>query len=334
MNGGGIGTEGSSRTRPLRVVMAFNSPFGLATVLLLGRDPVPDEETHPRKTDFYPDCYFGCFLDSGFDKAELGCFDFDCFGMILILINPGLVEIIVFVFRTIAKQIAVTLRALLFRWVWRFVSQDNSLWCRVISSIHGSCFPQSSPQSSSVWCSIVREIHKLKLQGVDLLSYVRVRVGNGLKTKFWKDPWIDDSLLCHRFPRVYNLEDNRDASVAEKLTASIDGSFRRSTRGGVEEQQFVQLQNLVDPCVLSSVSDRWVWSLGGDGLFRVKDVRNLLDDNFLPKSNNATRWVKFIPIKVNVFAKLKASQPLMLLGPKVLQSKPLIRVWRDFGDGE
>ncbi|GKA23216.1 RNA-directed DNA polymerase, eukaryota [Tanacetum coccineum] len=192
-------------------------------------------------------------------------------------------------------------RALLFRWVWRFVSQDNSLWCRVISSIHGSCFPQSSPQSSSVWCSIVREIHKLKLQGVDLLSYVRVRVGNGLKTKFWKDPWIDDSLLCHRFPRVYNLEDNRDASVAEKLTASIDGSFRRSTRGGVEEQQFVQLQNLVDPCVLSSVSDRWVWSLGGDGLFRVKDVRNLLDDNFLPKSNNATRWVKFIPIKVNVF---------------------------------
>ncbi|GJZ00177.1 RNA-directed DNA polymerase, eukaryota [Tanacetum coccineum] len=45
-----------------------------------------------------------------------------------------------------------------------------------------------------------------------------------------------------------------------------------------------------------------VWSLGGDGLFRVKDVRNLLDDNFLPKSNNATRWVKFIPIKVNVFA--------------------------------
>ncbi|GKG09387.1 hypothetical protein Tco_0338133, partial [Tanacetum coccineum] len=43
MNEGGIGTEGPSRTRPLQVVMAFNSPFRLATVLL-GRDPVPDEE--------------------------------------------------------------------------------------------------------------------------------------------------------------------------------------------------------------------------------------------------------------------------------------------------
>ncbi|GJW94756.1 hypothetical protein Tco_0174428 [Tanacetum coccineum] len=34
MNGGGIGTEVPSRTRPLRVVMAFNSPLGLAMVLL------------------------------------------------------------------------------------------------------------------------------------------------------------------------------------------------------------------------------------------------------------------------------------------------------------
>ncbi|GJX05089.1 RNA-directed DNA polymerase, eukaryota [Tanacetum coccineum] len=29
-------------------------------------------------------------------------------------------------------------RALLFKWVWRYISQDNSLWARVISSIHGT----------------------------------------------------------------------------------------------------------------------------------------------------------------------------------------------------
>ncbi|GKG41509.1 hypothetical protein Tco_0473260, partial [Tanacetum coccineum] len=40
MNGGGIVTEG---TIPLQVVMAFNSPLGLATVLL-ERDPVPEVE--------------------------------------------------------------------------------------------------------------------------------------------------------------------------------------------------------------------------------------------------------------------------------------------------
>nr|GEX15933.1 protein ABHD11 isoform X1 [Tanacetum cinerariifolium] len=193
-------------------------------------------------------------------------------------------------------------RALLFRWVWRFVTQEESLWYRVISSIHGLGFPQSAPQANSVWNSIVRETLNLKMQGVDLLSYVRVRVGNGLKTKFWKDPWIDVSLLCHRFPRVFSLEDDSDAYVADKLTGSLEGSFRRPARGGVEAHQFAQLQNLVDSCVLSTATDRWVWTLNGDGIFCVKDARNLLDENFLPKNNIATRWVKFVPIKVNVFA--------------------------------
>ncbi|GKA25379.1 hypothetical protein Tco_0711488 [Tanacetum coccineum] len=31
-------------------------------------------------------------------------------------------------------------RALLFRWVWRFLSHDNSLWFRCISAMHGSSF--------------------------------------------------------------------------------------------------------------------------------------------------------------------------------------------------
>nr|GFB17533.1 hypothetical protein [Tanacetum cinerariifolium] len=43
MNGGDIGTEGPLRTRPLWVVMALNSPFGLAMVLL-GNGPEPEVE--------------------------------------------------------------------------------------------------------------------------------------------------------------------------------------------------------------------------------------------------------------------------------------------------
>ncbi|GKC44367.1 RNA-directed DNA polymerase, eukaryota, partial [Tanacetum coccineum] len=45
----------------------------------------------------------------------------------------------------------------------------------------------------------------------------------------------------------------------------------------------------------------WVSDLNGDGVFRVKDVRNLLDEFFLPRAVVLTRWVKNIPIKVNIF---------------------------------
>ncbi|GKA73366.1 hypothetical protein Tco_0779668 [Tanacetum coccineum] len=54
--------------------------------------------------------------------------------------------------------------------------------------------------------------------------------------------------------------------------------------------------------LLSNMEDRWVWDLNGEGVFRVKDVRILLDECFLPKAPTATRWVKYVPIKINVFA--------------------------------
>nr|GEW28463.1 RNA-directed DNA polymerase, eukaryota [Tanacetum cinerariifolium] len=53
---------------------------------------------------------------------------------------------------------------------------------------------------------------------------------------------------------------------------------------------------------LSASKDRWIFDLIGDGVFRVKEVRTILDDIFLPSAADATRWVKYISIKINVFA--------------------------------
>ncbi|GKD35771.1 RNA-directed DNA polymerase, eukaryota, partial [Tanacetum coccineum] len=79
--------------------------------------------------------------------------------------------------------------------------------------------------------------------------------------------WIGDNPLCVLFPRIFALETNKDSSVAVKLS-SVTSSLRRPVRG----------------------------------VFYVKDVRNLLDDVFLPKAPIATRWIKYVPIKLNVFA--------------------------------
>ncbi|GJU55961.1 RNA-directed DNA polymerase, eukaryota [Tanacetum coccineum] len=192
-------------------------------------------------------------------------------------------------------------RALIFKWVWRFISRDNSLWCRLILSMHGSKLPSSSPFRYSTWLSIIREIHSLKDRGVDLVSHCRIHVGNGLRTNFWKEVWIGDNPLCVLFPRIFALETNKDSSVAVKLS-SVTSSLRRPVRGGSESSQLSLLQEYIEGTILSSLEDRWVWDLNGEGVFCVKDVRNLLDDVFLPKAPIATRWIKYVPIKLNVFA--------------------------------
>nr|GEW74671.1 hypothetical protein [Tanacetum cinerariifolium] len=171
-------------------------------------------------------------------------------------------------------------RALLFKWVWRFLSKDNSLWSRVNYSIHGDHFSNAVASHSSLWKSISREIGSIKSQGIDLISHCRMR----------------------SFPRMYTLENSKDCYVADKFNGSLLGSFRRIARGGIEEYQLSQLRLLLEPVILSPFEDRWVWILSNDGGFRVKDVRRLLDDFFLPKSEVATRWVKCVPIKINVFA--------------------------------
>nr|GEU42637.1 RNA-directed DNA polymerase, eukaryota [Tanacetum cinerariifolium] len=53
---------------------------------------------------------------------------------------------------------------------------------------------------------------------------------------------------------------------------------------------------------MEAIRYRWICDLNDDGVFCVKEVRTILDDIFLHSATDATRWVKYIPIKVNVFA--------------------------------
>nr|GEY71683.1 RNA-directed DNA polymerase, eukaryota [Tanacetum cinerariifolium] len=148
-------------------------------------------------------------------------------------------------------------RAFLLKWIWRFISQDGSLWFRVIQAFYG--------------------------------------------------PSIDSHLICDkslqdRFPRMFALEMEKEVSVAVKMGASVVDSFRRTVRNGTGRHQMLGLNSMLESVSLSSAQDRWICNLSGDGEFWVKEVRNILDDLFLPAHLNSMRWVKYIPIKINVFA--------------------------------
>nr|GEY93612.1 RNA-directed DNA polymerase, eukaryota [Tanacetum cinerariifolium] len=174
-------------------------------------------------------------------------------------------------------------RTLLFKWVWRFISRDNSLWFRCISAMHGSHILTHSPFHFSTWNAIIREINVLKTQGVDLLSHCKLRVGSSTRTMFWRDTWFGDVLFCLLFPRLYALENEKDSTLAVKVQDSIALSFRRSVREGAETQQLESLQDLIGSKVLSNVQDRWVWDLKGEGNFVLKTLEIFWIKFFLQK---------------------------------------------------
>ncbi|GJV02090.1 RNA-directed DNA polymerase, eukaryota [Tanacetum coccineum] len=154
----------------------------------------------------------------------------------------------------------------------------------------------------SLWKSIIREMDTLKHQGMDFISHCKLRVGNGTSTRFWKDMWLGNSRLCMEYPRLFALENDKECKVATKLHGPFESSFRRNVRGGIESSQLSHILGDLESVVLSNAEDRWVWDLNGEGSFRVKDARSLIDEFLLPNSNTETRWVKVVPIKVNIFA--------------------------------
>ncbi|GKE91843.1 RNA-directed DNA polymerase, eukaryota, partial [Tanacetum coccineum] len=124
---------------------------------------------------------------------------------------------------------------------------------------------------------------------------------DGRSTSFWSETWNGDILFRVRFLRLFALEIDHNINVADKMSGSLETSFRGAVRGGVEHQQLDELQSVLDSMILSSVSDRWYFFLSSSGGFSVKEVRLAIDNMVLPSHAEPTRWVKFIPIKINVF---------------------------------
>ncbi|GJS09155.1 hypothetical protein Tco_0365951 [Tanacetum coccineum] len=181
----------------------------------------------------------------------------------------------------------------------------------------------SLPSRCSPWLNILRKFRRLSQKGTDLFSFVK-KVGNGEGTSFWEDHWLSNLPLKHLYPKVFRLELEKHVTVASKLRdMSLISSIRRAPRGGTEEDQFRLLRASVAHILLPQINDRWVWNLELSCDFSVKSASSFIDDSLFPKADTPTRWVKVVPIKINIFSwrvcldKLPTSLNLSLRGVNV-----------------
>nr|GEW00533.1 putative reverse transcriptase domain-containing protein [Tanacetum cinerariifolium] len=196
--------------------------------------------------------------------------------------------------------------ALMFKWVWRFLSSPLSIWCKVIKAIYGNTgfldSPIPSRLRSSTWGGILIAINKLKSKGVDLMGFCKLVIGNGNITRFLHEKWYGEVCFKVKFHRLFNLEIQKDASVAFKLqNPNVAFSFRRAVRSSIEESQLTELLQILSLVVLFPASGRWSWTLQGLGEYSVKSSIEEIDKQTLAATSSPTRWSKVLPIKINVF---------------------------------
>ncbi|GJW60796.1 RNA-directed DNA polymerase, eukaryota [Tanacetum coccineum] len=71
--------------------------------------------------------------------------------------------------------------------------------------------------ANSCWVNIINEIKVLAKKGINLMNFMRMKLGNGVSTLFLDDGWCESGRLKVRFPRAYALETCKRITVGNKL---------------------------------------------------------------------------------------------------------------------
>ncbi|GJZ34989.1 hypothetical protein Tco_0580806 [Tanacetum coccineum] len=166
-------------------------------------------------------------------------------------------------------------RGLMFKWLWRFCTQDRSLWFRVIKAIHGEEGNMGVTLQngySSCWMNIVNEARVLASKGIDIIKYIRFKLGNGEAARFWEDRWLalEGDLIQTSFipsPVCSGYSINIE-TVAMKFTTrqiikpvrSVFFLFRKAREGGAEQAPFEALNALAQGVRLTP-KQKVAWSL-------------------------------------------------------------------------
>ncbi|KAJ0805636.1 putative RNA-directed DNA polymerase [Helianthus annuus] len=207
------------------------------------------------------------------------------------------------------SKLEVTNKSLLAKWGWRFKTEENKLWKKVIVALHSSrsgweCIPYKKTLSG-VWNNIAKNFVKTKVEGRPLGFFMKGIIGNGEGVAFWHDVWLLDEPLKLAFPELYNIEAEKRTSVANRINAqNSEDRYSWSWVNDILEPavttKLVQLEALLNNVQFTSGIDRWKWSSAEDGSFSVKSVKQLLIGNQLQGDTFVMDWCAWVPAKVNI----------------------------------
>ena len=172
-------------------------------------------------------------------------------------------------------------KALLGKWNWRFVMEENSFWRNNIRLKYGmedGGWFSNTPRGSygvGLWKDIRKE-------GIQLRQNCSIEVGNGRKVRFWEDVWCGEASLCSSFLSLYEVASSKGAKVAELWEVTWTGggwNFRFERHfNDWELEEAQRFLRTVSTKSLSPLSNgRLKWNGVKIGMFLVKFSYDLLE---------------------------------------------------------
>jgi len=126
--------------------------------------------------------------------------------------------------------------ALLGKWCWRQITDRKGLWFRLLAARYGleGGRIKAGGREVYVWW---REMTRIRdgeraASGNWYVDNVRLKTENGLETLFWLDRWLGEVPLRLRYPRLFELSENKLLTVAQTYALGWVSERHGSGEGG------------------------------------------------------------------------------------------------------
>ncbi|XP_022003431.1 uncharacterized protein LOC110900881 [Helianthus annuus] len=201
--------------------------------------------------------------------------------------------------------------AMLAKWWWRFKTNPESSWRKVIWSIHHS-ERSSNPIPGKMtiagpWKQVIKVSRDTEKYGINLSDcfWADLRVGESVS--FWKERWIEGETLQSRYPGLFELERSKNAMVANRvkvINSAVVLNFCW-VRLPATTEEVEAVQNMTEDLLAAArgySEDQWRWEHDESGTFSVKSLKNSLQNARFSNLGNDFVWNNWNPTKVNFLA--------------------------------
>lgn len=123
-----------------------------------------------------------------------------------------------------------------------------------------------------------------EINGQNYGGYSTIKVGNGRKT-FWNDVWVGHSPLRQQFPDIYNLNQQKVATISEvKGVQGWNFTFRMFLNDR-EVGRLTEFYNILEQAKsLTNEVDSLMWKKDKNGKFKVKSAYKFFDNSTQAKA--------------------------------------------------